>query len=354
MEKILKMRITFINVGNGDAILVECPSEKGRFTMLIDGGSGEPEEYEDNHTGRIRAADFLERVGVDHLDLLVNTHIHEDHTCGLLPVVEKWVPRQFWQPYALSFANRRVFFDEKIVKKESTGKFLAALQAYQKLCDVIIRRGGSICQIVGNDVPIPLCSGLKARVLGPGIREIRERMEHFERLYSTAKMREKLEAGEGISEEKEQELTAEELRQLEWLDEHMNNSSIQMILKCSGRKILLVGDAEASDCDYEEREIKADIFKVGHHGQKNGLNKKLLYAVSPRYTVICASSDRRYNSAAAELLEMTAAFGSKLVFSDCPEAAPYTDGVYPHLGVQFDIFADGEMNVQYIPVNQCQ
>ena len=40
-------QVTFINVGNGDAILVEVPDEncrEGRFVMLIDGGSNENTE----------------------------------------------------------------------------------------------------------------------------------------------------------------------------------------------------------------------------------------------------------------------------------------------------------------------
>ena len=42
-------QITFINVGNGDAILVEVPDgngREGRVVMLIDGGSNENAEYE--------------------------------------------------------------------------------------------------------------------------------------------------------------------------------------------------------------------------------------------------------------------------------------------------------------------
>ena len=43
------MNLTFVNVGYGEAILVSCPDASapdGVFTMLIDGGSGLPEEYQ--------------------------------------------------------------------------------------------------------------------------------------------------------------------------------------------------------------------------------------------------------------------------------------------------------------------
>ena len=65
-------QVTFINVGNGDAILVEVSDEncrEGRFVMLIDGGSNENTEYEETATGRIRAADYLEQKGIGILTL---------------------------------------------------------------------------------------------------------------------------------------------------------------------------------------------------------------------------------------------------------------------------------------------
>lgn len=92
-------QITFINVGNGDAILVEVPDgncREGRFVMLIDGGSNENAEYEETATGRMRAAEYLEQKGIGHIDIMVCTHIHEDHTCGLLQAAKKWMPGELW------------------------------------------------------------------------------------------------------------------------------------------------------------------------------------------------------------------------------------------------------------------
>lgn len=330
MSKDLKLRITFINVGNGDSILVECPGKESCFTMLVDGGSGEEEEYQNSVTGRIRAADFMEMAGVDHLDVMVNTHIHEDHTCGLLPVVRKWAPRQFWQPYSLSLADRKLPADLPGPEKESTRKFLAAMQDYHRLCAMIKKQGGSVCQMAGNGLRLCPFSGLRIKLLGPGISAVGERMEYFERLFR--------------GEEQER------LKVLEWLDAHMNNSSMIMMLECSGRKILLPGDTDFAGYGDAGQELKADIFKVGHHGQQNGLDKKLLDAAAPEYVVICASSDRRYRSAAPELLELAASDGAKLMFTDCPEVSPYTDGLSAHLGVRFELFSDGSMAAAYIPV----
>lgn len=62
--------IEFIDVGQGDAALVECD---GRY-MLIDGG--------DESAGDT-VYSFLEERGIQHLDILVLSHMHADHIGGL-------------------------------------------------------------------------------------------------------------------------------------------------------------------------------------------------------------------------------------------------------------------------------
>lgn len=43
-----ELKLTFVNVGYGEAALLECPDPAfpgGTFVMVIDGGSAEAEEY---------------------------------------------------------------------------------------------------------------------------------------------------------------------------------------------------------------------------------------------------------------------------------------------------------------------
>lgn len=62
--------IQFIDVGQGDSALIECD---GRF-MLIDGG--------DVSAGN-KVYNVLEEKGIQHLDILVISHLHADHIGGL-------------------------------------------------------------------------------------------------------------------------------------------------------------------------------------------------------------------------------------------------------------------------------
>ena len=63
-----ELKLTFVNVGYGEAALLECPDPAfpgGTFVMVIDGGSAEAEEYRDSATGRIPLDQYLSLRGVD-------------------------------------------------------------------------------------------------------------------------------------------------------------------------------------------------------------------------------------------------------------------------------------------------
>jgi competence protein ComEC len=74
-------RIVFVDVGQGDAVIIKS----GSWTGLIDGGPSGSE-------GAIESA--LSKLGVSRLDTVVVTHPHADHTGGLSGVVFDYRPRQ--------------------------------------------------------------------------------------------------------------------------------------------------------------------------------------------------------------------------------------------------------------------
>ncbi|WPK13862.1 MBL fold metallo-hydrolase [Lysinibacillus louembei] len=70
-----EMRVHFIDVGQGDSILIQSPSGK---TMLIDGGV--------KGAGKM-VVDYLREQGVNKLDYVVATHPDADHIGGLIAVL---------------------------------------------------------------------------------------------------------------------------------------------------------------------------------------------------------------------------------------------------------------------------
>lgn len=63
-------KITFLDVGQADAALIECDNKY----MLIDGGNREDSDL---------IYTVLKNRGIDHLDLVIGTHAHEDHIGGI-------------------------------------------------------------------------------------------------------------------------------------------------------------------------------------------------------------------------------------------------------------------------------
>jgi competence protein ComEC len=74
-----KLHVTFLDVGQGDAIFIQTPSGK---QILIDGGPSETQVL--SELGR--QMPFWDRT----LDLVILTHPDSDHVNGLVPVLERY------------------------------------------------------------------------------------------------------------------------------------------------------------------------------------------------------------------------------------------------------------------------
>ncbi len=81
------LTITVLDVGQGDAILIQSPS--GR-SALIDGGGEIGAQRSGWDVGRMRVVPALRRAGVRRVDVVVLSHAHEDHVGGLPAVMENF------------------------------------------------------------------------------------------------------------------------------------------------------------------------------------------------------------------------------------------------------------------------
>ena len=74
------LRIDYIDVGQGDAILFQ---DGHGFDVLVDGG--------EQRAGPTVVA-FLREQGVQELEVMVASHVHADHIGGLISVLESDIP----------------------------------------------------------------------------------------------------------------------------------------------------------------------------------------------------------------------------------------------------------------------
>lgn len=81
-----ELRVSFIDVGQGDSEFIELPNGE---TMLIDAGT--------NETGK-NVVDYIKSLGYTSIDYVVGTHPHEDHIGGLDDVIKTFDIGSIYMP----------------------------------------------------------------------------------------------------------------------------------------------------------------------------------------------------------------------------------------------------------------
>ncbi len=83
------MNVHFIDIGQGDAILIQLPDTK---TMLIDSGDNKT----DNNT---KLVTYIEELGITKIDYLVATHADADHIGGMNDIFYNFEVKKVFRPY---------------------------------------------------------------------------------------------------------------------------------------------------------------------------------------------------------------------------------------------------------------
>ncbi|HEX9264702.1 MAG TPA: DNA internalization-related competence protein ComEC/Rec2 [Candidatus Binatia bacterium] len=94
------LRITHLNVGQGDAAVVELPGSK---VILIDAGGAATSDFD---TGEGIVAPFLRSRKILKVDYLVVTHARIDHYGGMRTIVNEFSPTEFWSGAAKGQTSR--------------------------------------------------------------------------------------------------------------------------------------------------------------------------------------------------------------------------------------------------------
>lgn len=113
------LKITFLDVGDGDSIFVECPDGKN---LLIDAGEGEGKDM-----GRFVLRPFLLKKGIRKIDAILLTHPDSDHVGGFARVL-----KDFKVGYA---------FDSGQPQDSNSYRCYRRLIKDEGICHVILRDG---------------------------------------------------------------------------------------------------------------------------------------------------------------------------------------------------------------------
>lgn len=256
-----KLRIDFLDVGQGDAALVTFPDNT---TLLIDGG-GRPGpfkraattgnrdddaeasfERETRSIGESVVSEYLWWRGLDHVDFILATHADADHVDGLNDV-------------ARNFPVRAALVARSPDQDAEYAKFAATL--FEKKIPVRLIGAGDVLRF----------GAVTASVLWP-----------------PPSLDAKAPSG--------------------------NNDSIVLRLQLGERTLLLTGDIEKAGENgllRAHQELRADVVKVAHHGSKTSSTPPFIAAAQPRFAVISVGQTSIFGHPSKEVVERWQASGAQ-------------------------------------------
>ena len=258
-----KLRIDFLDVGQGDSALVTFPDNT---TLLIDGGgrpgpfhrdsvSGAVEvggeetfEREPRSIGESVVSEYLWWRGLDHIDYILATHADADHIDGLNDV-------------ARNFLVRAALVARMPSRDPEYGRFSETL--FEERIPIRIIGAGDVLRFgeVTASVLWPLAS------VNPNAHS-------------------------------------------------RNNDSVVLRLQLGDRALLLTGDIEMageSAMLQANENVRADVVKVAHHGSKTSSTASLVAAAQPRFAVISVGQTSIFGHPSKEVVERWKTSGAQVL-----------------------------------------
>jgi len=270
------LTLDFINVGNGDSILVrQLEGGAQRFAMLVDCGhdnlvrDDHPEPL-DPRSQRIYAGDFLREQGVERLDILLLTHFHRDHIGGLDRVLEAVTVDRLLTPYLPPEDGGELDPDGDNGLPKAARNLLRCVDFYAR---PLRERGDRIRERVelsgDRTVTLQLTEELSMDILFGEPALYPRQKQVFDAAFQG-------------------ERNGYDL--IHWA-KSMNVASLRQRLYYHGREIVLGGDAYAHMWETVTA-TPCDILKVPHHASLSSTTRKLLRMLRPKTAVVCVAAGR--------------------------------------------------------------
>lgn len=284
------LRLHFINVGDGDAILVEELGAGRAFRMLVDAGREDVGEA----PGSLRrtAAAYLAELGIHRLDALVATHLHEDHFGGIAALPEEMSIGTVYSgffPCLPAVPPVRTGAEEKTVRG-----LMDCLERWAACTEMLAARGCRLYQ-AEETVLLALAPGLEAELICPDpAAAARQRQVWGDML-----------AGRAADPD-----------MVWWSSKFRNPGSLRLELRYAGRRIQLAGDCYGAV--WEKQAVPCDIFKVPHHGDAKAVTPELARRLRPAHGVISCSAEyiARKDRPSPRAVAALEAQGCRLWFTD--------------------------------------
>ncbi len=233
--------IVFVDVGQGDCSLIITPDHK---TILIDGGGS---LYSPGSVGEYSLLPYLKSRGITKIDLMINSHPHDDHVDGLFSVlsyhkVETLAYADIWQGDPLQ--------EQLLTMAEDNGAELLACTA------------GDVLQ-VGSYVTISFYHPAASYAF-----DIAD-------------------------------------------NDESNDASLVCEVSVGAIDILYTGDIGGELLSYlcREQEVEAEIMKIPHHGSNTGYAEDLADILASEIAIFSVGKDNSYGHPTAKVVEYWQEYG---------------------------------------------
>lgn len=299
------MKIRFLKAGNGDSFLLSFKEGEQTRNILID--SGVESTYYSNATntyGELKAEIDKIKGKNEVIDLLVLSHIDDDHICGLT----EWFSRDsdaykliknIWfnsgktiAEYLKEPENKDLQIGLKVFNNAQTGvteaiEFENYLLKHNIWDKKIVLQG----DIVEDH-------GVKMQILSPDKAQLIKLLKEYKKVtggdaYTAPKEKD---WGKNISDFIKEE--NEDVFKFVQDNSPKNGSSISFILTINKKNFLFLGDSHPNgvvscleQMGYsKENPLPVELFKISHHGSKSNTNRKLIELVKTDNYLISTDS----------------------------------------------------------------
>lgn len=313
--------VHFINVGYGDASLIIKKEPGGRqFCMLVDCG-GETKGDGDTAGLRVAAWEYIRRLGIEKIDVVLLTHLHLDHTGGLLEIARNFAVDELWTGYVPESAYWGKPVKAAAELAAGPQNLVKSLRLYTAALTVFAAKGTRIRKILPGFSPE--CPLGEMRVLTGDPALLARQSQILDDTFARG-------ADNGLLCE---------------LDGFINNTSLRLRFYEQNSVFLFAGDIYAREWEKEQIE-PADVVKVPHHGHADSMNAAIAKKLKAKYAVISVSNTREDcpNPQVVCILERA---GAHVLFTDAVKT-PIGQMAPAHSAIVFRLDGGGLHPVFYI------
>lgn len=286
------LKVQFINVADGDAILVEERSGSGVFRLLVDTGQAQLEPGAGSL--RLTAAEFLREREISYIDVLIVTHLHLDHFGGLETLLPEVAFGAVYSGYFPSLPRLRIA--EELEAEKTVRGMIDCVNRWAWSVEKL-RAAGCRMHTVNATIPdLHFTPGLTGDVFCPN-----ETVNAVQRL-----VWEDMLSGKRVPEDLKY-----------YVSKSRNAGSLRVRLNYGGRSLELAGDCYGQV--WEEEQISScDILKVPHHGDRKALTQALVKRLRPSHAVISCAAEyiSRKDRPSFDLVDLLRQQGARVWFTD--------------------------------------